>query len=171
MSQVRNVCSRRSSARPTMRGPSVFCAAPAPDHARRSGPIRIGLGQPRLSTRTALSSTAATREVLSAWRSWRTAMESGAAAPSSTAPMPAHAASRLPTSSVRSSGLSHTAQPKDHSSWMSIEKSFSCSDHQLPAPPPTGNVHGGATAEPSAGSPRWRVLLLPGGQRESPSSG
>ncbi len=64
--------------------------------ARCSGPTASTSGPPPSSTPTASSSTAATRARTCAWRSSTTARACGAAAPPSTAPRPAPAASRSP---------------------------------------------------------------------------
>jgi succinate dehydrogenase / fumarate reductase, iron-sulfur subunit len=62
-----------------------------------SGAIPTGWVRLRLSTRTASSSIAATRVAQSAWAFWLSARVCGAAARSSTAATPAHAASRSRT--------------------------------------------------------------------------
>ena len=58
---ARSACNRRSSASALTTPPSASCARPAPPPARPSGRTPSMLARRRSSTRTALSSTAATR--------------------------------------------------------------------------------------------------------------
>src|SRR6266487_2747565 len=89
-SQGRNVCKVLPNALAMTRVQNVFSVAPVRAPVHPCGATPIGLGPPRLSTPTASSLTVATRELQSDLLSWANAMEYGAAAPSSTAPMPAH---------------------------------------------------------------------------------
>src|SRR5439155_7174820 len=83
------------SASALTRAQNASSAAPVRVPAHRYGAIPTGWVRPRSSTLTASSSIVATRERQSGLASWDSATASGAAARSSTVPMPARAVSPL----------------------------------------------------------------------------
>ena len=92
-------CKAQRNAHASTKAPSASSAVPVQAHVLPSGVIPIGLDLPQLSTHTALSSIAAIKGLANASASWVSVTAYGVAAPSSTAPMPVHAAFLLLTSS------------------------------------------------------------------------